>query len=255
MAPHIFRIGAEAHEGICTDSRNQCVIVTGESGAGKTEAAKQLMRFVTMVGISTEAQKATMEGVKRHLLESNPVLESFGNARTIRNDNSSRFGKYMEMQFTFKGVIQGGRVTNYLLEKSRVTSQAPGERSFHIFYYLLQGATEEEKERYGLLWPREYEFLMKEERIIPGVDDAEEFPKLKEAMLSMGIKREEQCNLFKLLSGVLATGNVTFQDHGDGNRATVMDRSPEGALHLTAKMMGVDAEALEKALTTATLVV
>ncbi|CAN0107985.1 unnamed protein product, partial [Phaeothamnion confervicola] len=128
-----------------------CVVITGESGAGKTSAAKQLMNFVTMVGTATEPQAAVMRDVTAQLLESNPILESFGNAQTVRNDNSSRFGKLMQMDFSFKGSIAGGSVTTYLLEKSRVTTQAVGERSYHAFHYLLAGATPEERSRYGLL--------------------------------------------------------------------------------------------------------
>jgi myosin-1 len=120
------------------DRSNQCVIISGESGAGKTEASKQIMQFITSVSKTTSSSKKNF--VSSCLLASNPVLEAFGNAQTIRNNNSSRFGKYMMMQFDFLGDVVGGLVTIYLLEKSRVIKQSAGERNFHIFYQLLQGA-------------------------------------------------------------------------------------------------------------------
>ncbi|CAM9504516.1 unnamed protein product [Pylaiella littoralis] len=254
MAPHIYRVAAEAYKSLHADARDQCVIVTGESGAGKTEAAKQLMHFVTTAGTSSEAQKATMEGVQRHLLESNPILEAFGNAQTIRNDNSSRFGKYMELQFSFKGVLRGGKVTNYLLEKSRVAGQAPGERCFHVMHYLLEGASAREQSDFRLLPASEYAYLMKRKSTIPGVDDGKEFENLKRSMLRMEINSKDQSHMFPLLAGVLAAGNLCFDDHGDGNAATVV-QTPDNALTRTAACLGVDATALEAALTSVTLMV
>ncbi|CAM9577358.1 unnamed protein product, partial [Hapterophycus canaliculatus] len=170
-------------------------------GAGKTEAAKQLMHFVTTVGTSSEAQvsrtpaPASNRGVQRHLLESNPILEAFGNAQTIRNDNSSRFGKYMELQFSLKGVLRGGKVTNYLLEKSRVTGQAVGERCFHVMHYLLEGTTARERSDYRLLPASEYTYLMKTRRSVPGVDDGKEFGNLKESMSRIEIDQNDQVRL------------------------------------------------------------
>ncbi|CAM9207614.1 unnamed protein product, partial [Chrysoparadoxa australica] len=154
LAPHIFRIGADAYKALRQGRQNQCVIVTGESGAGKTEAAKQIMQFVAEVTSSTGTMTAPMlihSGVNKHLLESNPLLEAFGNAQTARNDNSSRFGKYMELQFSYGAEVIGGKVTNYLLEKSRIVHQADGERNFHIMHYLVNGSTVPEKERHGIL--------------------------------------------------------------------------------------------------------
>ncbi|KAG5179113.1 P-loop containing nucleoside triphosphate hydrolase protein [Tribonema minus] len=248
-APHIFRIGADALRALAANRENQAIIVTGESGAGKTEAAKQLMQFVTVVGTTTDAQRERMETVKRQLLESNPVLEAFGNAQTIRNDNSSRFGKLMELQFSYKGAIQGGRVTSYLLEKSRVTAQSPGERNFHVFHYLV-ASSREEREEYGVLPAAQYQSLSCQERKVPGVNDATRFAELKRSMSAIGISADEQRQVFTLLSAVLALGNVYFKDKGDAVRAGIADAA---VLNKAARLLQVPAEDLQTALTSATL--
>ena len=125
-----------AYQSLKDRDRDQCILITGESGAGKTEASKLVMSYVAAVCGKGEQ----VNSVKEQLLQSNPVLEAFGNAKTIRNNNSSRFGKYMDIEFDFKGSPLGGVITNYLLEKSRVVKQLKGERNFHIFYQLLAGA-------------------------------------------------------------------------------------------------------------------
>jgi len=131
--PHIFAVANDAYRNMCQNHDNQCIIISGESGAGKTEASKIVMTFIAQVSKSG----SEVESIKDKLLQSNPILEAFGNAKTLRNDNSSRFGKYMEIQFSQSGSPKGGKITNYLLEKSRVVAPAPGERNFHIFYHLL----------------------------------------------------------------------------------------------------------------------
>lgn len=213
-------------------------------------SAKQIMTFVTAVGTVTEAQRKTMDDIKRHLLESNPILEAFGNAQTIRNDNSSRFGKYMELQFSYRGDIRGGRITNYLLEKSRVCGQASGERSFHIIHYLIQGATDEEKESLALGNAQDYAYLMNRGSKIAGVDDAAELNNLRGVMSDMGISPAAQHQIFGLLSGILTLGNVIFTDHGDGNRATVENTTQ---LERAAAQLGVNALDLEKSLSSTEL--
>jgi myosin-1 len=145
LPPHIFALAEAAYRGLTQDGESQCVIISGESGAGKTEAAKLIMQYIAAVSGSSSG----VERVKKIILESNPLLEAFGNAKTVRNNNSSRFGKYFEIQFDKKGDPIGGRITNYLLEKSRVVYQSSGERNFHIFYQICSGSTKEEQEKYG----------------------------------------------------------------------------------------------------------
>ena len=136
VPPHIFAVAEDAYRMMVEEEERQCCIISGESGAGKTEAAKQIMAYVSKVSGGKNDSRVTK--VKEIILNSNPVLEAFGNAMTLRNNNSSRFGKYLEILFDAFGRPTGGRVTTYLLEKSRVVKPGPGERSFHIFYQLLQ---------------------------------------------------------------------------------------------------------------------
>uniref|UniRef100_A0A5F8GTR2 Unconventional myosin-Ia n=1 Tax=Monodelphis domestica TaxID=13616 RepID=A0A5F8GTR2_MONDO len=136
LKPHIYALANQAYQSLKDHDRDQCILITGESGSGKTEASKLVMSYVAAVCDKGEQ----VNSVKEQLLQSNPVLEAFGNAKTIRNDNSSRFGKYMDIEFDFKGSPLGGVITNYLLEKSRVVKHVKGERNFHIFYQLLEGA-------------------------------------------------------------------------------------------------------------------
>jgi myosin-1 len=133
LPPHVFAVADQAYRSMREELLDQCILISGESGAGKTEASKKILQFLALT--STDTGKAG--DIRDRLLQSNPILEAFGNAKTIRNDNSSRFGKYMEVQFDFKGEPLGGKIINYLLEKCRVVYQMPGERTFHASYFLL----------------------------------------------------------------------------------------------------------------------
>jgi myosin-1 len=132
LAPHVYALAEDTYRAMMSTHDNQCVLISGESGAGKTEAAKKFLSFITAV--SGSAQDG--DHLKEQLLKSNPVLEAFGNAKTVRNDNSSRFGKYMKLAFDYNGNPVGGNIQNYLLEKPRVVQPGSGERNFHIFYFL-----------------------------------------------------------------------------------------------------------------------
>jgi len=136
--PHVFAVAESAYYNMKAYQDNQCVIISGESGAGKTEAAKRIMQYIASV---SEGKDSSIQEIKEMVLATNPLLESFGNAKTLRNNNSSRFGKYLELQFNAQGEPVGANITNYLLEKSRVVGQITNERNFHIFYQFTKAAS------------------------------------------------------------------------------------------------------------------
>jgi myosin-1 len=172
LPPHVFALAENAYRKMKSEGENQCVIISGESGAGKTEASKLIMQYIAAVSGKSEG----VERVKSIILESNPLLEAFGNAKTIRNNNSSRFGKYFEIQFDSSGDPKGGKITNYLLEKSRVVTQSKNERNFHIFYQLIAGASNDTRAELGLNDPNQFNYLSKSGCLtVDNVDDAEEF--------------------------------------------------------------------------------
>ena len=138
MPPHVFAVAESAYYNMKAYKENQCVIISGESGAGKTEAAKRLMQYIANV---SEGNNSSIQEIKDMVLATNPLLESFGNAKTLRNNNSSRFGKYLELQFNAQGEPVGANINNYLLEKSRVVGQIMNERNFHIFYQFAKAAS------------------------------------------------------------------------------------------------------------------
>jgi len=146
----------ETYRSLLSEGEDQCIIISGESGAGKTEASKGIMQFIAAVS----GRGQTVDSVKNIILESNPLLESFGNSKTLRNNNSSRFGKYIEIQFNSQGDPEGGKITNYLLEKSRVIYQIVGERNFHIFYQLFSGGSPDEKNLWKLTTPDKYIYIL-----------------------------------------------------------------------------------------------
>jgi myosin-1 len=204
------------------------VLISGESGAGKTEAAKKVLEYIAAVSkvcslfffastflfVNVCLQEgAGVAQIKQMLLDSNPILEAFGNAKTLRNDNSSRFGKYMEIAFDFAGAPQGGRVTNFLLEKVRVVSRNEGERSFHIFYQMLSGLSDQEIGAItgGVRNCDDFAFLQKSKcHTVPGMNDKQEFKRVRDAMKSLGMAPESQLQVFRLLSAILFLGNVEF---------------------------------------------
>uniref|UniRef100_A0AAQ5X4F4 Myosin Ic, paralog b n=1 Tax=Amphiprion ocellaris TaxID=80972 RepID=A0AAQ5X4F4_AMPOC len=158
VSPHIYAVADNSYRSMRTEGKDQCILISGESGAGKTEASKKILQYYAITCPASEQ----VQTVKDRLLQSNPVLEAFGNAKTLRNDNSSRFGKYMDIQFDFKGAPVGGHIINYLLEKSRVVHQNHGERNFHIFYQLIEGGEEDLLRRLGLeRSPLQYQYLVK----------------------------------------------------------------------------------------------
>ena len=189
LPPHIFALAEETYRMMKGEMVNQCVIISGESGAGKTESAKLIMKYVAAVSGSSEG----VEYVKSVILESNPLLEAFGNAKTLRNNNSSRFGKYFEIKFDRKGDPAGGRITNYLLEKSRVVVPQPGERTFHVFYQLLAGSDKQMKDSFALWQPENYGYLYRSGTYhVDGMNDVQEFKDVCRSMNVMNIPADRQ---------------------------------------------------------------
>jgi myosin-1 len=240
LPPHIFALAEAAYRGLTQDGESQCVIISGESGAGKTEAAKLIMQYIAAVSGSSSG----VERVKKIILESNPLLEAFGNAKTVRNNNSSRFGKYFEIQFDKKGDPIGGRITNYLLEKSRVVYQSSGERNFHIFYQICSGSTKEEQEKYGTKNASDFYYLSQSGCFqVDNIDDVQDFKDVKHAMDVIGITKQEQENIFSLVAGILWLGNVRFAEQG--GRTVIAN---DDVLTFTASLLGVSNMALQNVL-------
>ncbi len=242
--PHVYSTAERAYRSMVLNLTNECVVITGESGSGKTENSKKVMEYVTAMATKSKLVQQTSE----QLLESNPLLEAFGNAKTLRNDNSSRFGKYMELLFLY-GDPSGGRITVYLLEKSRVTHPQKGERNFHIFYQLLSGASSSLKGDLGLTKADDYAYLSKSGcTSIQGVNDASEFDETKKAMRVVGIPEDEQDQIWQLVAGVLHLGNTDFS-HDKKTNGSIAD----GDLRTAAAQLGVDSARLEKSLTNRTI--
>uniref|UniRef100_A0A4W6BYZ4 Myosin VIIBb n=1 Tax=Lates calcarifer TaxID=8187 RepID=A0A4W6BYZ4_LATCA len=207
LPPHIFAIAESCYFNMTRHLRNQCCIISGESGAGKTESTKLILQYLAAVSGQQSEQR-----IEQQILESNPILEAFGNAKTIRNDNSSRFGKYLEIFFNKDGVIEAARVEQYLLEKSRVCHQALEERNYHMFYCMLVGITAEEKKTLRLGDAKEYNFLTKGNCIVcEGRDDAKDYIRIRSAMKILTFSEKQCQEILKLLAAILHLGNVCFE--------------------------------------------
>ncbi|XP_034163176.2 unconventional myosin-Va isoform X2 [Pangasianodon hypophthalmus] len=237
MDPHIFAVAEEAYRQMARDERNQSIIVSGESGAGKTVSAKYAMRyFATVSGSSTETS------VEEKVLASSPIMEAIGNAKTTRNDNSSRFGKYIEIGFDRNYRITGANMRTYLLEKSRVVFQANEERNYHIFYQLCASAHLPEFK--ALQLGSAAEFLCTNQGkspVIDGVDDVQEMQVTRRAFSLLGISESQQLDLFQILAAILHLGNVEMMGKGSVNCSV----SPENS-HLTifCELLMVSPEAM-----------
>jgi myosin protein heavy chain len=205
--PHIFAETEEAYQNLLADKRDQSILVTGESGAGKTENTKKIIQYLAAITSSHNGQGS----FEQKIIQANPILESFGNSQTVRNNNSSRFGKFIKIEFDERGTIAGARIDWYLLEKSRVVKRSDQERNYHIFYQLLSGLTDNELNLLGLdRFPSSYNYLKGGNPAIPGVDDRKEFINLKNAMDIMGIEKSKYYEVFKIMAIILHIGNIEF---------------------------------------------
>uniref|UniRef100_A0A8D1HEQ4 Unconventional myosin-Ih n=1 Tax=Sus scrofa TaxID=9823 RepID=A0A8D1HEQ4_PIG len=243
LPPHVYAIADNAYRMMCSELNNHFILISGESGAGKTEASKKILQYFAVTCPMTES----LQIARDRLLLSNPVLEAFGNAKTLRNDNSSRFGKYMDIQFDFKGVPVGGHIISYLIEKSRVVYQNQGERNFHIFYQLLEGGEEELLAYLGLERDHQlYKYLSqghcaKESSI----NDKNDWKTVSNAFSVINFTEDDLENLFGIIASVLHLGNICFEENQQGC-ATIPDTHE---IKWIAKLLGVHPWVLLEALT------
>ncbi|XP_046680383.1 myosin heavy chain, muscle isoform X10 [Homalodisca vitripennis] len=247
VPPHIFAISDGAYVNMLTNKENQSMLITGESGAGKTENTKKVIAYFATVGASTK--KPTEEQSKKGTLEdqvvqTNPVLEAFGNAKTVRNDNSSRFGKFIRIHFGPSGKLAGADIETYLLEKARVISQQALERSYHIFYQIMSGAVPGVKQICLLSNDiHDYYFVSQGKTKIPSVDDDEEFTLTDQAFDVLGFTQEEKDDIYKITASVMHMGGMKFKQRGREEQAEA-DGTEEG--DRVAKLLGVDCGDLYK---------
>jgi len=240
LEPHVYAVANRAFRDLVSHSCSQSIVISGESGAGKTECTKQALQFLAEVAESSE-------NIEQMILMANPVLEAFGNAKTIRNNNSSRFGKYLEVFFSQRNSIAGATTTNYLLEKSRVCFQAQHERNYHVFYQLVQGATPEMKRWYRLGPVRSYHYLNQSGcDKVAGVPDGRLFTEeLLPSMRQLNFGEDEINSIFRIVSGILMLGNISFQNIGE-RKCKVKDAK---ACSDAASLLEVNGKALNEVVT------
>ncbi|CCK70230.1 uncharacterized protein KNAG_0D04910 [Huiozyma naganishii CBS 8797] len=256
LPPHLFAIAQNAHSRMVADHRNQTIIVSGESGAGKTVSAKYLMRYLAELqpqGVTNGSLAAST--VEDKILATNPIMEAFGNAKTTRNDNSSRFGKYLAISFDSNLKIVGATIETYLLEKSRLVTHPVGERNYHVFYQMLEGLGQGIKERLHLTTADAYNYLNQggpEHIRIDNVDDSAEFTETCKSLQKIGITEEKQEQLFQILSGILHLGNIQInKGRGDLN-ASVSLSDPH--LMIASELLGINSAEFAKWITKRQLV-
>lgn len=246
LSPHVFAVADASYRAMMSEGRSQSILVSGESGAGKTETTKLIMRYLTYVGGRAVHDERNVE---KQVLESNPLLEAFGNARTIRNDNSSRFGKFVEIQFDSSGRISGAAIRTYLLERSRVVQITDPERNYHCFYQLC--ASVRETEMYKLGHPSNFHYLNQSKTYeLDGVNNAEEYVKTRRAMDIVGISDDEQESIFRTLAGILHLGNIEFSPGKEHDSSVVKDQKSNFHLEMAAELFRCDINLLLATLTT-----
>ncbi|CAA2963473.1 myosin-17-like [Olea europaea subsp. europaea] len=245
LSPHVFAIADVSYRAMINEGKSNSILVSGESGAGKTETTKMLMRYLAYLGGRSGVEGRTVE---QQVLESNPVLEAFGNAKTVRNNNSSRFGKFVEIQFDKSGRISGAAIRTYLLERSRVCQISDPERNYHCFY-LLCAASPEDREKYKLGNPGSYHYLNQSKCYeLDGVSDAEEYLATRRAMDIVGISEQEQEAIFRVVAAILHLGNIEFAKGKEIDSSVIKDENSRFHLNTTAELLKCDPKSLEDAL-------
>ncbi|KAF8362008.1 myo-1 [Pristionchus pacificus] len=249
MPPHLFAVSDEAYRNMLLDHENQSMLITGESGAGKTENTKKVIAYFAAVGASQQSAKAEGEKtvtLEDQIVQTNPVLEAFGNAKTVRNNNSSRFGKFIRIHFSKQGRLASCDIEHYLLEKSRVIRQAPGERCYHIFYQIFCDAIPGIKEKLLLNKPlSDYWFVAQAELEIDGIDDVEECKLTDEAFDILNFSADEKMDCYRIMAAHMHMGNMKFKQRPREEQA-----EPDGTddAERACKMYGIDVDAFLKAL-------
>ncbi|MCI4395794.1 hypothetical protein PGIGA_G00196110 [Pangasianodon gigas] len=270
LPPHVYAIADKAYRDMKVLKMSQSIIVSGESGAGKTENTKFILRYLTM-------SYGTGQDIDERIVEANPLLEAFGNAKTVRNNNSSRFGKFVEIHFNGKNAVVGGFVSHYLLEKSRICTQGQEERNYHVFYRLCAGAPEDIREKFHLSSPNSFRYLNRgctryfatrdtDQKILqnrkspehlkagplkdPLLDDNGDFNRMVVAMKKIGLDDAEKLDLFRVVAGVLHLGNIDFEEAGSTSGGCNLKRQSSQALQHCAELLGLDEEDLRVSLTT-----
>lgn len=277
MPPHVFAIGDKAYRDMKAFKHSQAIIVSGESGSGKTETAKHIFKYLT------ENYGAHAGPIEQRIVESNPLLEGFGNAKTVRNNNSSRFGKFVEIHFDSRSLVTGGYISHYLLEKSRICVQSEGERNYHIFYRLCAGADSALRQKLGLLAPDQFHYLNQgntqfftnktTEALIPKevksqqylklgaltdiqLDDVKDFRNVDKAMTDMGLTDSERQDIYSIVAGVLHLGNIAFEENSQTQAGSRFDgvvsvtQASRPSLNKAAELLGVEPSRLEESLIT-----
>lgn len=246
LPPHIFAIGDNCYSQMKRFGQDQCIVISGESGAGKTESTKLILQYLAAIS-------GKHSWIEQQILEANPILEAFGNAKTVRNDNSSRFGKYIDIHFNASGVIEGAKIEQYLLEKSRIVSQSRDERNYHVFYCMLAGLSKDDKSKLELTDASHYKYLVGGGGITcEGRDDAAEFADIRSAMKVLLFTDSEIWDIMTLLAALLHTGNINY-------RAAVIDNldateiPDHSNVARVAGLLGVPKQPLIDALTRKTL--
>ncbi|XP_069788198.1 unconventional myosin-VI-like isoform X1 [Narcine bancroftii] len=270
LPPHVYAIADKAYRDMKVHKLSQSIIVSGESGAGKTENTKFVLRYLT-------ESYGTGQDIDERIVEANPLLEAFGNAKTVRNNNSSRFGKFVEIHFNEKNAVVGGFVSHYLLEKSRICTQSKEERNYHIFYRLCAGAPEEIRQKFHLTSPDNFRYLNRgctryfankesDRQILqnrkspeclkegsmkdPLLDDHGDFNRMCVAMKKIGLGDIEKLDLFRVVAGVLHLGNVDFEEAGSTSGGCVLKKKSSQSLDYCAELLGLDGDDLRVSLTT-----
>ncbi|TDH06925.1 hypothetical protein EPR50_G00118270 [Perca flavescens] len=247
--PHIFATADAAYRGMVTFCKDQCIIISGESGAGKTESAHLIVQHLTFLG------KANNRTLREKILQVNPLVEAFGNACTAINDNSSRFGKYLEMKFTPTGAVIGAKISENLLEKSRVIKQAIGEKNFHIFYYIYAGLYHQDKlKTYRLPDRTPPRYIDSQHRkvmqdIVSSKLYTEQFDAIQECFRNIGFTEEEVNSVYRILSAILNTGNIEFASITSQHQTDKSEVPNSAALENAASLLSIGTEELQEALT------
>jgi len=240
IAPHVFSIADGAFRKLATEKQSQSILITGESGASKTENTKKVIQYLAAIAGSGEGGKGALE---QQILQANPLLEALGNAKTTKNNNSSRFGKFIKITFDDSGKISGGSIVSYLLEKSRVVTRGQGERSFHIFYQMLEACTPQQKAAFSLTKPSDYKYLSNTQNYkVNNIDDTKEFQHTLEAMSILGFNQQEQDLVLRICAAILHLGNLEFK--GDETSTITNPR----VLDIVADLLKVDTTHLGQAI-------